>query len=302
MINNLYAIKKYNTHSGFIMKIATATFAVASFFNTCAMDDNQILDLTTKNPLVRTAAQKHNKQTLLLSFSQNCFDYMLNLLVDPNNKIEESIKDSLALSATCTYFNNLLPRLGTLHEKYPINQRNTAMKKVQHSPFDLSYSNRRRAIFLLIHAKAEHNTRPTLPLLRRTVFCDDVELATALFHHGANANETIHGIPCFFSVKSKSMIELFTQHGAEWQFIEPITFPGNSNSVMHAKASMGRQEGNFEVLSHLLLSIIPSNMINRLNKLNKTPLDCACESPWPDDRIITLLRSYGAMLSQELEA
>lgn len=212
---------------------------------------------------------RHNAKTHLLGLPDKALTQVLEFTIDPTQPISTSIKNALDLSIICTRFNDILPLLGKLHACYSYDEKHNTMYALQRDITDHSYLKRRRALLLLVNAKAPYSVHSAPSLLETAVDIDDIEMATTLFQNGANANEknTSLLIPIYFNIKSKAMLNVFTKNTLKWK-----TSCCNY-SVLHARCNIvnPRQE-DIEVLEALLL-LVP-HLINTQSH-EKTPLDYA---------------------------
>jgi hypothetical protein len=298
------------------MKNITIRIAIAmllcSAFNSYASQSNEtsiasqqkfpMVVLLPKDVFNQCTSIKHNEKTFLLQLPEKILTHIFELALSTHEPIEDNIRSSLNLSGVCTRFNNMMPQLGGIIREYSYEDKFDAMEKLQNHIGN--YKRNRRALSLLIHAQAPHNTDPFFPLLQTVVEHDDTEMVSLLFQYDTDANEESPSSlqPIYFDIKSKAMIQLFSDNKVNWRV------PYEGRSILHVKSDiLCPTQHDIELLENLLL-LIP-NLINTPSPSSLTPLDYAQlnqediqedEKKKQKEDFITLLRKYGAKTTEEL--
>jgi hypothetical protein len=252
----------------------------------------------------KITAQTHNRSIPLLQLPLLALSQILEFSTNPIHSANKNIKSSSALRATCTEFCTIMSEFDILHIDHSDDEKYKAMEAVQLSIKHGNYKKERRALWFLIYAKAPHNTNPRISLLHKAVEENDIEIASALFQHGANANEKNKDSesPIFFDIKSKAMLQLFAHNNVNWR----TTHKGYT--ILHRKTDVPVfTQKSIETLV-ALLPLIPS-LINFLSTYKSTALDYAqlnYENLKGEEKIqkkflIDLLIKHGANTSQELK-
>ena len=286
------------------------------------------MDRKPYNPHNKIIAQEHNKNNYLINLSQ---DALGNIILS-HNSIEDSIKTILSLTTTCTDFQNHIPYMGKALRSFPQEERNNAMKLLQSQINDPNYIHKRRALSLLIHAQAEHNQKLYYPLLQRIVHSNDTEMAELLFQYGANANELDERTPIWFGIEGLPMLNIFIKNKVDfktknhcgytivWYSIKvsskaskklfqyylkhafsPDEIDEDGNYITHEVAKSTFSRPNLKLLDILLFQF--PELVNKLNKQHKTPLDIALSDEFViSEPIKALFKKHGAKRSEELQA
>lgn len=186
------------------------TIVISFFLNIITtIYGSQIIDQTTRNPIIRAAAQEYNKYIPLIALPK---EVLLSGMIDVTQPLKRSIKNSLSLSATCTHFNGLLPYLGFLHTCYSDEEKNKMLRYIKEaiSNEDLSeslylwgrpvpevYWQHRRMTLLLIHAAklpvlgSEGKSVLLCDLRGHACFHNDVEMVKAMLEKEANLGKFV---------------------------------------------------------------------------------------------------------------
>lgn len=301
----------------------------------CAVSCITPMDQTTRNSLIRAAAQQHNSYLPLLAIPKELSD---DMLVNKNNSFTESIKAMLALSVTCTHFDSKLPYLGQLLQCYDVKTKNKALKKLLSSMNDLTYWHKKRAALLLVYAGADHNVQSSCSyLFEKAVNRNDLNMVTLLFQQGANANfiDPLLDDPIFFHAKIPEMVTIFGNNNANFNTSSEL-YPNvlwylcgegtsdNADEIMQIYIDKGVDLRKMNLNNQSLLHEMANNsmfsdahlkiarftftkapdMINALDKQNNTPLDLLIKNSWGSSRknnLISLFKEYGAKTAQELK-
>jgi hypothetical protein len=279
-----------------------------------------MLDKTTK---------KHTQTSLLCAIPKDVTD---NMLVNRNDPIAVSIKAMLALSITCTHFNEKLEYLGQRLQCYDSKIKEDTLNECLVGMYDLTYWNRRRSVLLLVYAQADHNRCvPHRSLLDKAVDHNDETMVATLFQYGANAN-LITFMPVFFTAKNTVIAELFVNNKVNlelsthyypnvlWylfqvdslyenkflvefyldkQVCPSLTQQRTERNLLHCIAQ-SRATPSEDYLSavELILTKIPT-MINNTDANGRTPLDI-CNEYFHKEKLAALFKKYNAKPFSEL--
>jgi hypothetical protein len=153
-------------------------------------------------------AGEYNKNyTLLILLSKRVVP-----MIYEEKSLEDAVKTSLSLSATCKYLNTILSTnvIGKSCKHYDITEKNNVMKKLLLSMNDETYWYKRRAAFILVCAGADNTADEFYPLLRRAIHPTDKEMIAALFENNADPNQKRWcQEPDWFAIKDVDMLNMF---------------------------------------------------------------------------------------------
>jgi ankyrin repeat protein len=144
---------------------------------------------------------------------------LLTPIIYAQKSLKDTIKTTLLLRKTCTYFNTkIVPaEIGKFCKNYDITEKNRVMKKLLSDMSNTTYWNKRRAVIILVHAGADNTIDKFYPLLWRAVNQKDKEMLTALFENGANPNQRncYSNEPHWFHITDVDIVKLFIRYGLD---------------------------------------------------------------------------------------
>ncbi len=178
--------------------------------------------LTTKDPEVVRAAQKHNETIALIAVPRELSDNIFHNIVDISQSIDKNIKNILALTATCTNFDKRLEHFGLLLKSYSNeSKRKSLVRALRYYPLPV-----RRGFLLMICSGINSNHQQCVDLLERAIRNQDVRMTNLLFKNGTNPDLICKylDIPHFFKVSTSEMAAVFANNNAHLNIATKI-FP-----------------------------------------------------------------------------
>src|ERR1700730_10468481 len=110
------------------------------------------LVFATCSPHIIKASQEHNNTISLIAIPQDMSRIIWSNFVDINSEIKNNIKNILALSATCTYFNNKFEEFGNMLGGHDTKAKNALFEQLLGKINDITYHQTRRFALLLVYA------------------------------------------------------------------------------------------------------------------------------------------------------
>lgn len=262
--------------------------------------------------------------------------------------LEKTIRSFMQISMACKKFNVLLTfkEISEFCKNYKLSDKNQAFihltySKSEKSDWPMNQIKRLPALILVCAGAKKKSFY--LPL--EAIFTNDTQLATILFKHHVNQNILFLGNPIFFQIETTEMAQLFIDHGVNihardnndkhvlWYLIKhnhsselmqlylkhgvnpKILCPQNNDCLLHELSqslyflrNKDDNVENFLKTAKLLLNVM-IDMINTLNKKNKTPLDIAQQSlekaqkngtPEAFEQLIALFKEYNGKTGKEI--
>jgi hypothetical protein len=169
---------------------------------------------TTKDPEFVKVAQKHNRIVPLIACPDEISEKIFSYVVDINQPMEKNIKDILAISATCRYFDNSLEWFGGLLKSYSAEVKNKMLQRtVYNNPIFWRRGNLLMACSGLADGQHSEN------LFMNAVERNDIYMAELLLKNGISSNTIIYPdsrTPVFFKIKDPHMATLFACYNPDF--------------------------------------------------------------------------------------
>jgi hypothetical protein len=263
---------------------------------------------TTKDPEVVKSAQKHNSTIPLIACPNETSEKIFSYVVDINQPMEKNIKNILAISATCKYFDDSLEWFGELLKPYTAEAKDKIFKKIVYvdtflrrgtllmacsgladiqDSKDVLWDAVRRDDIYMTELLLKNGVSPNiyLPVFSRPVFfgINNPDMATVFAKHKIDFNQKSNSFPnvlwhCFAykycNNKLSELIRFYLDHGVNPELLNP----NNGQCLLHyvverldIKQSTSYVDGIW-----LLFSVI-NHQINIIDNKGNTPLDIICK-------------------------
>jgi hypothetical protein len=214
----------------------TLQILIVSIFFSASILVPMDLDLaTTKDPEVVKKAQQHNRRIPLITCPPKISEKIFSYVVDANQPMGRSIKNILAISATCRHFDDSLEWFGTFLKPYSNDDKNKVLARISHRLFvphryygyedkkkiEIKKDDRNswRRSTLLIVSSGIADTQQSKEVLDDALAKNDTRLAGLLLKNGMSPyviSRSIPHIPVFFDIKQLDMAAVFAHHKVDF--------------------------------------------------------------------------------------
>jgi hypothetical protein len=213
---------------------------------------------TTKDPEVVRIAREYNSTIPLIACPDEISEKIFSYVADINQPMGKSIKNILAISATCRYFDDSLEWFGELLKPYSTEAKDQMLKIAMYHSASWRRSN------LLMACSGLSDTQYSRDVLGDAVIVNDLYLAELLLKNGVSPNiihSPILDKPVFFYIENPDMATVFANHNIDFNYVSE-----NYLNILWFKFNGISGRNNFsEMIQFYLKKGVNSALLNSRN-------------------------------------